>query len=68
MMPSPTRLFDRLRLTARRWLPEMFVRVTRKDVEAAQTGLDEATEQELAAGQEAARKALAAARKSDRDL
>jgi hypothetical protein len=56
------RWLTRIRDAGRRWLPGLFIRVTRKDITDASAALDELTDEEVAAGREAARRAIEAAR------
>jgi hypothetical protein len=65
-MPPPLdRWMARLRGLARRWLPELFVRVTRKDVEQAEQTLSNLSDKEIEQGREAARRAIQEARRRD---
>ena len=65
MTMLPTHWIDRLRGFATRHFPSLFARVTRGDVRRAQEHLDALTENEVAEGRDAARKAIEAARNRD---
>lgn len=53
---------QRLHRVGQRRFPSIFGRVTRRDVEEAEAHLEHLTEEELAEGLEAARRAIATAR------
>lgn len=56
------RWLARIQDAGRRWLPGLFIRVTPKDVADARAALDDLSDEEVAAGREAARRAIEAAR------
>jgi hypothetical protein len=58
-------LVARLRWTARRWLPGLFVRVTRKDVAGAQSALARLTEEEIEEGHDSVKRAIQVARERE---
>ncbi len=65
-MPPPfDRWMARLRGLARRWLPEIFVRVTRKDVEQAEETLSSLSDEEIEQNRDAVRRAIQEARRRD---
>ncbi len=58
-------LVARLRWAARRWLPGLFVRVTRKDVAGAQSALARLTEEEIEEGRDSVKQAIQVARERE---
>lgn len=57
-MPSLTSIIRKGRAVARRWFPELFVRVTAADLERAETEMRALTQEEVREGKESVRAAI----------